>query len=1191
MARLINAEVMGFFATPTSVTASIAEWLTAPEGDKLWRLLDPCCGEGVAAAQLATALGGQVQTWGAELSPKRAERAAQVLNKVHNTAWQATRVSKDSVSLLWLNPPYDSDLDGKDKRLEIEFLRTSLNTLVYGGVLVYLIPQHVLGYRDTARLLAGHFDDLTVMRFPDGEYERFKQVIVLARRKPYATPTNDAVAALRAWRDADLPALGAPAAPWPLPVPAAPRKAQFARINRTDREVVALAYNQAWPAELLRATQPQEQGSPFCPPLPPKKGHVAMLMAAGLMGTLRLEKGGARLLVKGRVRKKQDVFEEVKANGDTVTIRKDRFVTTVGLTGNDGVRVLDDVEGLTAFMEDYGEELAGEILKHRPRYDLKPTAAEWQHQGALGKQRTPLLGQKEAGLLPVQKHIAIGLTRTLQARRCALLQGEMGCGKTTIGLATIDALNAYPAVVLGPPHLVEKWLREAAEVIPGVQVRELAKVGRNGGPADVNDARRFVEDWQAGRLGDKAIAVISETSAKLGSGWRGAAATRYTLARVKSRQGDDPAAAQRERFCQAAQAYRQARERLLELRAGDDATALAQQRATVAALRQKALQTAVPYPVCPDCGQIQEDREGLVVSFKPFDKEPRCCDRPLQGWARDDQGRKVLNDEGQPIWVWQAAADNAPRCTVPLYEFGSQFRRWPIADYIRRKCRGVFKMLVADEVHQFRGKDSDRGRAFHHLLRATRYHLGMTGTVYGGKSTSVFYLFYRLFPQVRTEFPYNGEKQWAERYGVLETRHYNSKDGDTETAAFGSFNATKRGKVTVTELPGVSPAILSQIFDTSVFVSLKDLGATLPAYGEEALQLGMTDAQRLQYSAMEASLRAEARQHPSWLSTWLQWSLSRPNSAFRDERVVKKYRDDDGNVTEKIDFMDLPQIVQGADLVGYNADEEPLYAPNGNDPLPKEKWLADYIKAEKAAGRKVLVFARQTGTRDIQPRLKAVLEAAGLRTVVLSSSVSTRKREAWINGRADSVDALICNPKLVETGLDLVQFATVVFFEMDYDLFTLWQAMRRVWRLGQAQAVKVLFTAYRDTMEEQALRLMGQKMKAAQLLYGDEVGGAIVPDSGENFLTELARSILAGQDLPDLKALFAAARPMTDSPLGSPTAASPRLGLSQEQIATLYAQQVAARQEQARRRKGKPVLLEMQVAAGVVQSVQQLAMF
>jgi len=92
VARLINAEVMGFFATPPEVVTRIARWLQPPAGTGLWRLLDPCCGEGAAAAQVAETLGGTVQTWGVELSPKRAAVAGQVLDRVHTTAWQAVRV-------------------------------------------------------------------------------------------------------------------------------------------------------------------------------------------------------------------------------------------------------------------------------------------------------------------------------------------------------------------------------------------------------------------------------------------------------------------------------------------------------------------------------------------------------------------------------------------------------------------------------------------------------------------------------------------------------------------------------------------------------------------------------------------------------------------------------------------------------------------------------------------------------------------------------------------------------------------------------------------------------------------------------------------------------------------------------------------------------------------------------------------
>jgi hypothetical protein len=50
---------------------------------------------------------------------------------------------------------------------------------------------------------------------------------------------------------------------------------------------------------------------------------------------------------------------------------------------------------------------------------------------------------------------------------------------------------------------------------------------------------------------------------------------------------------------------------------------------------------------------------------------------------------------------------------------------------------------------------------------------------------------------------------------------------------------------------------------------------------------------------------------------------------------------------------------------------------------------------------------------------------------------------------------------------------------------------------------------------------MGRKMRAAQMLYGDEVGGAIVPTEEGDFLTELAREVLDGAELEDLQSLFA----------------------------------------------------------------------
>jgi hypothetical protein len=76
-------------------------------------------------------------------------------------------------------------------------------------------------------------------------------------------------------------------------------------------------------------------------------------------------------------------------------------------------------------------------------------------------------------------------------------------------------------------------------------------------------------------------------------------------------------------------------------------------------------------------------------------------------------------------------------------------------------------------------------------------------------------------------------------------------------------------------------------------------------------------------------------------------------------------------------------------------------------------------------------------------------------------------------------------------------------------------------------------------MEAQALSLMGRKMRAAQMLYGDEVGGAIVPAEEGDFLTELAREVLGGAELEDLQSLFASEMQVSGSMLDYPLEESP----------------------------------------------------
>ena len=96
---------------------------------------------------------------------------------------------------------------------------------------------------------------------------------------------------------------------------------------------------------------------------------------------------------------------------------------------------------------------------------------------------------------------------------------------------------------------------------------------------------------------------------------------------------------------------------------------------------------------------------------------------------------------------------------------------------------------------------------------------------------------------------------------------------------------------------------------------------------------------------------------------------------------------------------------------------------------PKKEKIVVLCKAEKAKGRKSLVYTIYTGKQDIASRYKRILEQAGLKAAVLRSTVDTSKREDWIMDHVDrGIDVMICNPELVKTGLDLLDFPTMFFY-------------------------------------------------------------------------------------------------------------------------------------------------------------------
>jgi len=173
----------------------------------------------------------------------------------------------------------------------------------------------------------------------------------------------------------------------------------------------------------------------------------------------------------------------------------------------------------------------------------------------------------------------------------------------------------------------------------------------------------------------------------------------------------------------------------------------------------------------------------------------------------------------------------------------------------------------------------------------------------------------------------------------------------------------------------------------------------------------LTPFEAMHLDAEYLNLVSQALHHASAtvLGVVLNVLLAWPDCCFRSERVIHpRTRDTLAFVPAQFNELEL---------------------------MPKERELIEICKQEKDAGRKTLVYSVYTGTRDTTSRLKSLLEQEGFKVAVLRASVDASRREDWIAEQLDrGIDVLITNPELVKTGLDLLEFPTIVFMQSGYNV-------------------------------------------------------------------------------------------------------------------------------------------------------------
>lgn len=1093
MARLESIAKGGYYPTPPEITQLILDHLDAPFGG---RVLDLCAGKGKALYDLSISL--SLEPYGAELNRDRGHEAHQLIDtlvdpqsKFRNDLkhkdkgltrfitedFQNIVAPKASMQLLYLNPPYD--WDKKDGRLEYTFLKKATYWLQPAGVLTFVIPQSVVGHHNIIDYLSSWYDDVHVHVFPDPHYGNFKQVVVFGYKKNKQTAVDKKVKErLHKISIADPNKLtsvgGTSAKQYSHYVLPRPKKQQITfqglYINPAEAAQELDLYGNHTQLDYSLLFEPKTLVDKR-PLMPFKIGHLSGLIYAGGLNNSMLDNGQDCILISGRVLKevKETVRKGETEEGKSRTVTVQREQPKMELTTLNRYGEIENISGSqqSGFLHKWLPQLTEAVNnQYEPVYKFE-----------LGEY-APLIGNR-ATLLSAQKHIVAAVATRLKTANNAFIVGEMGTGKTRMGAVLVAATKHRRALIMVPSHLVPKWIRETELSMPEANVMHINTI-------------KDTDDWM--ELDEKKqiqIGIIKFTSARAASGWKPAFYsydyfTKEECELIEKQRKDMAelhyAAPLPEKLQEKKRLYNKWLQRY-KLRGIHDShmgQGIKNKKGILISTDEVSRGTKQYHHVFQGQKYELSKQRERYVPFYNFTRYKNTSHTYAQFYRRSESIKECFANR-KPLWG-----------KTPKLGRG----RWRIADYIKKQYKNRIGLLIVDEAHMTKGEFTDQGYALARLSTASRQTVLMTGTIYGGKASTVFQLLYRTSKEVRdayTDTNATGRrrimgKKWINDYGMLEYTQ-------TVTETSGSNSGNKQKTEHKKEAPGASPAMLPWLLERTAFVSLADMGLELPNYEEIPMPVQPTAAQEDSLKFLESKLGAEmrrrlARGDKSLLGIYLQANLCWPDSPWRDEVIIDPRTKDDDEPTVLCRLPALPDM---------------LY--------PKEQEIIELIKDNVfLEGRRVLLLTQQTRTRDITRQWEKKLRDAGLKPVTMRASAATR--EAWINKQVkNGYNVLLTHPRAVEVGLDLLDFPTVIWMGTEYSVYTILQASRRPYRIGQDKPVQIYFFYYKNTLQEKAIDLIARKCASSIRVNGDVISDTDLAASEANTIEDaLGRMILDNED-------------------------------------------------------------------------------
>lgn len=1162
MARLNSIAIGGYFPTPAHLLPKIARLIKPTASTYTRSYMDPCAGEGTAIHEIASKAGiGSSIFYGCEMESLRFEGLKQKFVNSWNAKLlqgDAFRITydkgayKEGISLLYLNPPYDTDkVYG---RLEHKFLERFSDALAENGLLLFVVPFYAI--KASAEFIAKNFVDVVCLKFPEPDFSVYKQVVLAGKKRPSLFQPNPILlskllecasdpSSLETLDEAqpfyDLPSKAEGLDSWKInPIDLLSIRGKIRHWQQTTKKGQYTPVPNTIPdspiQDLLLRSYPLAT--------PPRPAHIAAGIASGIFNGSQLEPNPGvnlpKLLVKGAfdrefitVDEKHDKDGNVKA---LVQVQQPKLVISIldlesykYHTLKSGTEVATTVEelNLSNLIACYGDSMIKVMEKQCPMlYDPRRdsdsiTLAE--------SARKPFTAQAHAIKALVKLLGGVSASKKQRQHKGAILLGEIGAGKSSVALLTAKTIQSKRPLVICPPHLLDTWESEARIVTPEAEVRVIRSI------ADLEDLAKQPLDRTI-------ISVLSRETAKLGYGWAGVEGkcpkcyspvpdgelakkrARCTSRKVTPKGRHAKAvrnfAEYLVRYAPDKAEVTQLLDRKTQYKTALDFNGLTPQRveplAKIALAHLDRLESQTILAICCHYGLSSiihavagENRRALSRSL--IHHLPEGVERDelydlysvtayddlirLDKTSRLDLALKLLTTATSLVKFTLS-----PPCDEFLYQAVPEPRRIALADHITRYYRDTFDLLILDEAHEFANENAAQGRAAHRIQNLGLPTILQTGSIMNGYADSMFTNLWYTSSKFREEFTLEDSSKFVDRYGYRK-RVVEDRDANTgKVVEFGSTTDRVVRSIRVTgNAPGVLPLfILKHLLPVSVTLHKADLAIDLPPCKMEKFVIEPSIEIADNYAKLRSDLVSRIKADC--------FKPERSGKLFGQLAELPSYPDratrDTGNTSHGAYEIRYPETV-GSELVS-SVDGLPESML-----LPKEAWLLDKIQAEIAEGRRVMILTWHVSLLDRISKL--VSHRIGEPVPVLySNKVPTGKRKAWIDKEvvAKKRKVMVTNPLAVQTGLNvLVHFSTQIWLENPACNSTIYrQAIGRVDRIGQKLETRILFPVYKDTLQEQVYDLLLKKVSVSISTDGLDPEAAIEAAGGgaEDFLAGLS---------------------------------------------------------------------------------------